>query len=113
MGIGFQAQAHASFTALQRAMNRTHPRLQPMFRLDGDPRLPDEALDLRGLRDSRPVRIGNGVAGQLQLGTFGDLLDMTWRYTNDGHVLDDRTARRVADVADLVTALWTCDDSGS
>lgn len=58
------------------------------------------------------MRIGNGAAGQLQLGTFGDLVDMTWRYTNDGHVLDDRTASRVADVADLVTALWTCDDSG-
>ena len=112
IGIGFQAQAHASFTALQRATNRTHPRMQPMFRLDGDPRLPDETLDLRGCRDSRPVRIGNGAAGQLQLGTFGDLLDMTWRYTTDGHVLDDRTARRVADVANLVTALWTCDDAG-
>ncbi|MBW3603495.1 MAG: glycoside hydrolase family 15 protein [Actinobacteria bacterium] len=112
MGIGFQAQAHASFTALQRATNRTHPRLQPMFRLDGDPRLPDETLDLRGYRDSRPVRIGNGAAGQLQLGNFGDLLDTTWRYTNDGHVLDTSTARRVADVANLVTALWTCDDSG-
>ena len=112
IGIGFQAQAHASFTALQRATNRTHPRMQPMFRLDGDPRLPDETLDLRGYRDSRPVRIGNGAAGQLQLGNFGDLLDMTWRYTTDGHVLDDRTARRVADVANLVTALWTCDDAG-
>ena len=69
IGIGFQAQAHASFTALQRATKRTHPRMQPMFRLDGDPRLPDETLDLRGYRESRPVRIGNGATGQLQLGT--------------------------------------------
>ncbi|HEX6257673.1 MAG TPA: glycoside hydrolase family 15 protein [Euzebyales bacterium] len=112
IGLGFQAQAHASFTALQRATNHTHPRLQPMFRLDGSPRLPDRTLDLRGYRDSRPVLVGNGAAGQLQLGTFGDLLDTTWRYVRDGHLLDGRTARRVADVADLVTALWTCHDSG-
>lgn len=112
MGLGFQAQAHASFAALQRATNRTHPRLQPMFRLDGSPRLPDETLELRGYRNSRPVRIGNDAADQLQLGNFGDLLDTTWRYVDNGHVLDAATARRIADVANLVVALWRCDDSG-
>jgi GH15 family glucan-1,4-alpha-glucosidase len=112
VGIGLQAQAHASFTALQHATRHTHPRLQPMYRLDGSPRLPDQQLDVRGYRDSRPVRVGNGAAGQLQLGNFGDLLDMTWRFVDAGHVLDAGTARRTAQVADLVTALWRCDDSG-
>lgn len=112
VGVGLQAQAHASFMALQRATQHTHPRLQPMYRLDGNPRLPDAALDVPGYRRSRPVRIGNGAAGQLQLGNFGDLLDMTWRFVDAGHALDPGTARRTAEVADLVTALWRCDDSG-
>lgn len=112
MGLGMQAQAHASFAALQRAVQHTHPRPQPMYRLDGGPRLPDETLDLRGYRDSRPVRVGNGAAGQLQLGNFGDLLDTTWRYTSDGHLLDPATGQRVAQIADLVTGVWRNDDSG-
>ncbi len=112
VGVGLQAQAHASFTALQRATQHTHPRLQPMYRLDGGARLPDAELDVPGYRGSRPVRIGNGAVGQLQLGNFGDLLDMTWRFVDAGHALDPGAARRTAEVADLVTALWRCDDSG-
>lgn len=45
-GLGLQAQAHASFSALQRATRTTHPRLQPMYRLDGDPRM-DQAASPR------------------------------------------------------------------
>jgi hypothetical protein len=33
--------------------------------IDGSPRVPHGALDLSLYRDSRPVRVGNGAAGQL------------------------------------------------
>ncbi|MER7959672.1 glycoside hydrolase family 15 protein [Streptomyces sp. NPDC096030] len=48
--------------------------MQIMYRIDGDPHLPEETLDhLSGYRDSFPVRAGNGAAGQLQLDIYGEL----------------------------------------
>jgi GH15 family glucan-1,4-alpha-glucosidase len=49
--------------------------LQIMYGTYGERRLPEIALDLAGWRGSRPVRVGNGAATQLQLDAFGHLLD--------------------------------------
>ena len=47
--------------------------LQIMYRIDGDPELPEEVLDhFEGYRGSAPVRVGNGAAGQLQLDIYGE-----------------------------------------
>lgn len=110
--LGLRSQAHASFAWLLKATAHTHPRLQPMYTIDGSPRLPNAQLDLDGYRGSRPVHVGNGAAGQLQLGNFGDLLDTTWLYVEDGHKLDWQSSVRIAEIADLVCEIWQHDDSG-
>ena len=47
--------------------------LQTMYRIDGNPDLPEETLDhFEGYRGSAPVRIGNGAADQLQLDIYGE-----------------------------------------
>ncbi|MFF9649544.1 glycoside hydrolase family 15 protein [Streptomyces sp. NPDC014622] len=49
--------------------------LQIMYRIDGDPRLPEEELThFEGYRGSYPVRAGNGAADQLQLDIYGEAL---------------------------------------
>ncbi|MGT2526445.1 glycoside hydrolase family 15 protein [Streptomyces nojiriensis] len=49
--------------------------LQTMYRVDGNPDLPEETLDhFEGYRGSSPVRIGNGAADQLQLDIYGEAL---------------------------------------
>jgi len=46
--------------------------LQPVYRVDGSPDLPEEELPhLRGYRGSQPVRIGNAAAKGFQLDAFG------------------------------------------
>ena len=50
--------------------------LDIMYRVDGSSDLVEESLEhWSGYRGSRPVRIGNGAAGQIQLDIYGEALD--------------------------------------
>ena len=65
--LGCESEAKAFFWWFMHATQRTLPRLNVFYRLDGDTHAPEVALPLEGYRGSRPVRIGNGAAEQVQL----------------------------------------------
>jgi GH15 family glucan-1,4-alpha-glucosidase len=110
--LGCTEEARSFFWWFMHATQLTRPALQVLYRLDGGPHAPERTLPLAGYRDSRPVRIGNAAAGQLQLDTFGNLLDTTWVYVSRGHALDADTGRELAEVADHVCAIWREPDRG-
>jgi GH15 family glucan-1,4-alpha-glucosidase len=59
--------------------------LKIMYRVDGSSDLTEQTLDhFEGWRGSRPVRIGNGAAGQLQLDIYGEALDAMWHADQRG-----------------------------
>jgi GH15 family glucan-1,4-alpha-glucosidase len=79
--LGFTAEATA-FNSFRRTISRAAaPRngdspLDVMYRIDGGTCLAEQRLEhLEGYRASRPVRIGNNAAGQLQLDVLGELFD--------------------------------------
>jgi GH15 family glucan-1,4-alpha-glucosidase len=112
LALGSHAEVHSFFWWLLHAAARTHPRLRVVYRLDGGSRLDEREVPFEGYCGSAPVRIGNAAARQLQLGIYGDLLETAWLYTREGYPLDGETARRIAEVADLVCDIWRCPDSG-
>ena len=72
--------------AIQDAATECASPLKIMYRVDGSSDLTEEILDhLDGWHGSRPVRIGNGAADQLQLDIYGEAADAI--YTADAHGL--------------------------
>jgi GH15 family glucan-1,4-alpha-glucosidase len=110
--LGSAPEAKAYFWWLMHASQLTHPRLQPLYRLDGGTYAPELVLPLHGYLGSGPVRVGNSAADQLQLDTYGELLQTAWLYANAGNRVDADIGRRLAQVADLVCRLWRRPDAG-
>jgi GH15 family glucan-1,4-alpha-glucosidase len=110
--LGYREQVHASLSWLLAASEKTHPRLEPFFALDATVPHRQEELPLTGYRGSRPVRSGNGASGQLQLGSYGDLLETIELYVRHGNALDAETGIRVAEVADHICRIWQNEDAG-
>jgi GH15 family glucan-1,4-alpha-glucosidase len=111
INLGLLVQVHASFAWLLGAVRATEPDLHVFYDLDGETVMGEQELELEGYRRSRPVRRGNGAAGQLQLGCYGDLLETAELYVREGNALDDATAARLADILDHLTTIWTEEDS--
>jgi GH15 family glucan-1,4-alpha-glucosidase len=109
---GLREPAHGALAWLLDALEDTHPRVQPIYRLSGEVLQHELELPLRGYAGSTPVRDGNDAAGQLQLGAYGDLLHTAWLYTRLGNRLDTVTGRRLAETVDLLAEIWTNEDSG-
>ena len=86
--------------------------LQIMYRVDGDPGLEENVLDMDGYRASRPVRIGNGAADQFQLDIYGEMVDAIFLADRAGLVLSHETWVRLAETIDWLCDNWSRDEAG-
>jgi GH15 family glucan-1,4-alpha-glucosidase len=113
LALQLHDEAQAAVQWMLGALRRTAPDLHVFYRLDGSvPEADEENPAVEGYRGSKPVRVGNTAATQTQLGTFGDLFDMIWRYVDAGHCLDPRTAHLLAQLADRCCDTWRSKDAG-
>ena len=110
--LGCPAEAEAYFWWLMHASQLTHPNLRVLYGLEGGDRASEHELPLEGYRGSRPVRVGNAAADQLQLDIYGELMQTAWLYVEAGNAIDRDIARRLAEIADLVCEIWQEPDSG-
>jgi GH15 family glucan-1,4-alpha-glucosidase len=105
-------EANAFLYWILHATQRTHPEVNVLYRLDGGTTADERPLPLAGYRSSRPVRVGNRAATQTQLDVYGELLDATARFAAAEGKLDGDTAKRVAEMSDLVCKIWREPDAG-
>ncbi|MGH3015781.1 MAG: glycoside hydrolase family 15 protein, partial [Gaiellaceae bacterium] len=110
--LGCAVEAKAFFWWLLHAAQLTHPRLQVLYGLDGNPEAAERLLPLAGYRGSRPVRVGNDAVEQRQLDIYGDLFQTVFLYVERGFELDSDTGRRLAGIADHVCRIWREPDRG-
>jgi GH15 family glucan-1,4-alpha-glucosidase len=88
-------------------------RLQIMYRVDGSSDLHEEELDhLEGYCGSRPVRIGNGAATQLQLDIYGELIDAIFVHNRYGGPIFYEAWEDLRDAVDWLCENWDQPDEG-
>lgn len=120
LALGFTEEAAAFGEWLRRRIeeqsgNGSGP-LRIMYRVDGSSDLHEETLDhLDGYMGSRPVRIGNDAAGQLQLDIYGEAMGAIHQL-DDGALGDWGIAsqgwRHIRSVIDWVCEHWTEPEEG-
>jgi GH15 family glucan-1,4-alpha-glucosidase len=87
--------------------------LQIMYGIGGEHDLSERELPhLRGWRESRPVRVGNGAWRQTQLDVYGELLNALHLYREKLGDLHPEIQRFVADLADAAASRWGEPDQG-
>jgi GH15 family glucan-1,4-alpha-glucosidase len=118
LGLGFTEEA-AAFSdwlrdrASEQAGTGSGP-LNIMYRVDGSSDLTEVTLDhLEGWRGPRPVRIGNGAAGQLQLDIYGEMMDAMFLADQRGVQTGHQSWLEMASLIDWLCEHWDQPDEGS
>jgi GH15 family glucan-1,4-alpha-glucosidase len=84
-----------------------------MYRVDGSSDLTEEILDhLEGWRGSRPVRLGNGAAEQLQLDIYGEAMDAILTGDDFGLPIAHAGWLAMTKIIDWVSDNWDQPDEG-
>ncbi len=110
--LGCSDEAKSLFWWFMQATAITEPRLNVLYRLDGGIGFGERTLPLAGYRGSRPVRLGNSAAEQMQLDIYGALFETAWLYSEGRHAIDADTGVVLGRVADEVCDIWRRPDSG-
>ena len=113
LNAGYTEEANIWQHWLMRAIAGAPEQLQTMYSVMGDRRLDEiELPHLPGYENSRPVRIGNGAARQLQLDIFGELADVMSQARKGGLP----TAPRRAEIREIflkhLEKVWNKPDEG-
>jgi len=88
-------------------------RLRPVYTVSGEELGPEAELShLRGYRASRPVRIGNAAAQQVQRDVFGPIVDLVYLLAEAGAAISPDHWRLVEAMALAVERGWQEPDHG-
>ena len=117
LGLGFEEEASRFLLwmrerVIDQAGDGSGP-LKIMYRVDGSSDLTETVLDnFEGYRGSRPVRIGNGAADQLQLDIYGEALDSVYHGHTRGLRVGHAGWMRLRTMIDWLADHWDQPDEG-
>ncbi|PRP77671.1 glycosyl hydrolase, glucoamylase [Planoprotostelium fungivorum] len=120
MRIGFIEEAAALMKFMEdrckdarAAVERGEPPLQIMYGIDGRKDLNEEDLHhLDGYLSSRPVRVGNGAAKQVQMDIYGELMDSVYLYDKYGSGISYEFWNHIVFLLEWLVEHWKDKDQG-
>jgi GH15 family glucan-1,4-alpha-glucosidase len=117
LGLGYAEEAGKFLAWLrdraQEQAGKDSGPLKIMYRVDGSSDLSEETLDhFEGWRGSRPVRIGNGAADQLQLDIYGEAADAMFLADSHGVQLAHQGWQAAREIMDWLCEHWDQPEEG-
>jgi GH15 family glucan-1,4-alpha-glucosidase len=113
LGLGYLPEAESFMIWLLHATRITQPELRILYTVFGQMAPQERELPhLRGYRDSRPVRVGNGARNQLQLDVYGEVIEAAAQYAASGERFDRSTQKVLAGLGKYVATHWDQPDEG-
>lgn len=110
---GYYTEANDWSDWLVRAVAGAPSQVQIMYGLSGERRLPEWEVDwLPGYEGAKPVRVGNGAVGQLQLDVYGEVMDALHQARLGGLQLDDATWEVQTKLVAHLETVWRQPDEG-
>jgi GH15 family glucan-1,4-alpha-glucosidase len=111
--LGHDEEAQAFWHFVERSGASAAGDLRVFYGVGGERRLPEQRLEhLHGYQGARPVRAGNAAGPQLQLDSYGHLLEQSWTWTQLGQPPDDDQWRFLHGLVEAAAERWTEPDSG-
>ncbi|WP_433651440.1 glycoside hydrolase family 15 protein [Micromonospora zamorensis] len=116
LGLGFTEEVSRYMNWLDERIREAGEHQDPlkiMYRVDGSSDLHEEVLDhLEGYRGSRPVRIGNGAADQIQLDIHGEALYAMHLADEQGIRVSHQVWKSTVRLVDWLCHNWDQPDAG-
>ncbi|MGW1836660.1 glycoside hydrolase family 15 protein [Streptomyces sp. BBFR2] len=110
---GYREEARAWREWLLRAVAGDPENLQIMYGIAGERELGENELGwLPGYENSRPVRVGNGAAGQVQLDVYGEVIEALHLAHMTGLARNDYASLLQLKLIDWVEKHWSEPDEG-
>jgi GH15 family glucan-1,4-alpha-glucosidase len=111
--LGYSDEAFAFLSWLLHSTRLTRPELRVFYDVYGGLDGHEEILGhLEGHRRSKPVRVGNAAAIQLQLDTHGEIVDSVARMHRRGAHMDRDTRAMLRQFGEYVCENWWRADQG-
>jgi GH15 family glucan-1,4-alpha-glucosidase len=110
---GYDQEALAWREWLLRAIAGSPGRLQILYGVAGERRVPEQELPwLSGYEGSLPVRVGNGAVCQRQIDVYGEVMDTLWLARTYGLALDEDAWRLQKGLMTWLEGNWREPDEG-
>lgn len=111
--VGCEAEADAFRRFIMRSAAGHAEDLQVVYGVGGERRIGAATLDeLEGYRRSSPVRVGNQASGQRQLDSYGEIVNLSFRWHRRGHSPTDDEWRFLVSVVEHAAERWSEPDNG-
>lgn len=111
--VGHIKEADGFRRFIERTAAGSTDELQILFGVGGERLLYEHDIkELEGYRRIKPVRVGNAASVQLQLDMYGELLDLAWRWHEQGQSPDDDYWEFLVGLVNAAVENWKRPDHG-
>jgi pentatricopeptide repeat protein len=111
--LGYVKEADGFRRFMERTAAGSAEEMQVLFGVGGERNLPEwEVQGIAGFRGAKPVRVGNAAVNQRQYDMYGELLDLAWRWHEQGHSPDDDYWEFIVELVNAAGRVWKEPDRG-